>query len=309
MTREAYASARNEAPSRRSDSAQRAEPLERVRWRWFVSLIAFVRQRPLGGAASLMLALLICVAVLGPILAPFDPIGVSFQRLQGPSTTYLMGTDHYGRDVFSRVLHGAWISLYIGLGSAIVCAGVATLIGLMTGYMGGLLDSLAQRGVDAVMALPLLLLMLVLMMIIGASMTSLPLALGIIYGVRNSRVVRSAVLVAKECPYVDAARAIGRGTWGIMAVHIFRNIVDPIIVIATIVWGQAILVEATVSFLGFGVPPPLPSWGRMVSEGRPFLESAPWISIFSGFAITMAVYSLNMLGDALRDVLDPRLRH
>ena len=286
----------------------RPVPAPTVRaWRWTIS---FLRNKPLGAAGGIVVVMLILTAILAPLLTPYDPIQVRADwRLLPPDTTHPLGADEQGRDVLSRVLFGARVSLYVALGTVVINTLIASVVGILSGYLGGTFDSLVQRIVDAIMAFPFLILMLTLMMMFGSSMENLFIALGFVLGVKNSRVVRAAVLSLKENAYIEAARAIGGSGLRIMVVHLLPNTFAPLIVIASLTWAQAILAESSLSFLGFGVPPPDPSWGRMISgKGRELMEQAPWIALFPGIALGLTVFGFNMLGDALRDVLDPRLK-
>lgn len=278
--------------------------------RAFAAVAGFTRRKPLGAVGGLLILVVVLAAGLAPFLTPYNPIQVQGEdRLFAPGAVHPFGTDSFGRDVFARVVFGAQVSLYVGFLSVALCTGVAAVVGILSGYFGGPFDDLVQRVVDAVMALPFLILMLTIMILLGASATNVGLALGILFGVRNSRVVRAAVISMKENQYMEAARAVGAPDTRILLLYVLPNIFGPLMVIATITWGAAVLAESQLSFLGFGVPPPYPSWGRMVSEdGRRFLEKAPWIAFFPGVAISITVFGFNMLGDALRDVLDPRLR-
>ncbi|MBI4307441.1 MAG: ABC transporter permease [Chloroflexi bacterium] len=278
--------------------------------RWGRAIGRFVRNKPLGATGGVLVLLLLLAAALASVLASYDPLQVvGAQRLLPPSAKHLMGTDNYGFDVFTRVLYGARVSLYVATLAVVLSTALATVVGVVTGYWSGLADMVIQRIVDALMAFPWLVLLLSVMFLLGTSMTNLGVALGFIIGIRNSRVVRSAVVAIKENQYFEAAHALGLSQKRIILVYVLPNVVAPIMVIATLSWGFVILVESELSFLGFGVPPPEPSWGRMLSvSGRPYFEEAPWIAVFPGLAISMAVFGFNMLGDALRDVLDPRLR-
>lgn len=285
----------------------RLEVVRRSRW---LPVIWFIRLKPMGAFGGFLLCIVGLLALTAPLLTPYDPTeAVPAQRLLPPSNAHLLGTDAFGRDVFSRVIYGARVSLFVGFLATVITTAGATVIGLATGYWGGIVDDLFQRLVDGVMALPFLILVLTVMMLIGNTVTNLGTMFGVIYAIRNSRVVRSVALGIKEEQYIDAARAVGCGPWRILGRHVLPNIFGPLMVVATVTWGIAILAESQVSFLGYGVPPPLPSWGRMVSsDGRQFLESAPWIAAFPGLAISIVVFGFNMFGDALRDVLDPRMR-
>lgn len=278
--------------------------------RAIASVAGFTRSKPLGAFGGLLVLIVVLAAGLAPFLTTYNPIQVQGEdRLFAPSSAHPFGTDSFGRDVFARVVFGAQTSLYVGFLSVALCTAAAAIVGILSGYIGGMFDDLVQRVVDAVMALPFLILMLTIMMLLGASATNVGLALGALFGIRNSRVVRAAVISVRENQYMEAARAIGAPDGRVLLLYVLPNIFGPLMVIATITWGAAVLAESQLSFLGFGVPPPYPSWGRMVSEdGRRFLEKAPWIAFFPGVAISISVFGFNMLGDAMRDALDPRMR-
>ncbi len=230
-------------------------------------------------------------------------------RLQGSSARYLLGTDQLGRDLLSRLVYGARLSLTVGLAATTLNVAVAVLIGGTSGFFGGKLDLGVQRFVDAWMAFPGLLLLLTIMSIAGRGLPQIILVLGIAGGIGGSRVLRGAVIDIKENDYFLAAKAVGTPTTQILLRHVLPNIVAPVIVIFSINIGGVIMSEASLSFLGFGLPPNIPSWGGMLSrEGRRYMEVAPWLAIWPGVCLTIVVYSLNMFGDAVRDLLDPRLR-
>jgi peptide/nickel transport system permease protein len=239
---------------------------------------------------------------------PYDETNVR-QRLKPPGAQFYLGTDNLGRDVFSRIVYGARISVTVGFGAVTLSLLLATILGVTSGYFGGKVDVLIQRVVDAAMAFPPLVILLSLMAVLGPGLLNIILVLGIIPSANRSRIIRSATLSAKENQYVEAARAVGASHLRIILCYILPNVMAPIIIVATNALGAVILIEATLSFLGFGVPPPYPSWGEMLSgSGRSYMYKAPWMAIWPGVAISLAVFGFNMLGDALRDLLDPRLR-
>jgi peptide/nickel transport system permease protein len=266
--------------------------------------------KPLGILAGLVILLLAFAAIFAPALAPYDPLQINAaDRLQPPGVSHPLGTDDFGRDILSRIIYGARTSMLIGVGAVALSTLLATIIGLVSGYCGGHVDMILQRCVDTMMAFPGLVVLLTLMAMWGQGVENVILALGIGGASGNARVVRSTVLAIKESPYVEAARALGCRDWQIMLRYILPNVAAPIIVVATLGMGVAILAESSLSFLGFGVPPPTPSWGGMLSgSGRTYLLKAPWMAISPGLAISLAVFGFNMLGDALRDLLDPKLR-
>ena len=229
--------------------------------------------------------------------------------LQGPSAQYLLGTDHIGRDLFSRLIHGARLSLIVGLAATTLNVVVAVLIGGISGFLGGKLDLAVQRFVDAWMSFPGLLLLLTIMSIVGRGVLQIIVVLGVVGGISASRIVRSAVIGIKENVYFQAAQAIGCTQGRIFIQHVLPNIVAPVLIIFSINIGGVIISEASLSFLGFGLPLKVPSWGGLLSrEGRQYMEIAPHLALWPGLCLTIVVYSFNMFGDAMRDLLDPRLR-
>jgi peptide/nickel transport system permease protein len=260
-------------------------------------------------AAAGLLVLVTVVALAAPLLAPFDPIKVSDQALYSPGVPYYFGSDQYGRDIFSRILYGARISLVIGLISVGIAAAIGVTVGLIAGYYGGWVDNLLMWVINVMLALPGILLALAIVTIRGQpSLGNLMIAVGIAGVPTYARLVRGSVLAAKENLYVDAARVIGAPTRVILARHLLPNVIAPVIVAATLGTGTAILAAAALSFLGLGSQPPSPEWGRMLSEGRAYLRDQWWISTFPGLAIMLTVLAMNLLGDGLRDALDPRLK-
>ncbi|MGQ9583854.1 MAG: ABC transporter permease [Anaerolineae bacterium] len=251
---------------------------------------------------------LVLVAILAPFIAPHDPIKQSPNSLEPPSRVHPMGTDLYGRDVLSRIIFGTGISLQIGV-IAVAIGGISgVLLGLIGGYYGGWIDMLEMRLIDILLAFPGLLLALSIVAVLGPSVMNLMIAVGISSIPEYARLVRGSVLSAKENVYVDAARVVGCGSTRIMFGHILPNVVAPVIVLATLGVGRAILLAAALSFLGLGAQPPTPEWGSMLSSGRDYLRQAWWVTTFPGLAIVVTVLAVNMLGDGLRDALDPRLR-
>ena len=276
-----------------------------------------VRRLPLRLAlVALPIAALVACALLAPSLAPRDPIkGNLSERLRPPvwmvqgSASHILGTDHLGRDVLSRIVYGARVSLVVGLASVLIGTLLGTVLGLVSGYWEGTLDHVIQRGVDTTMAIPAIVLALAVMSVLGQSLTNIILVIALVIAPGASRVVRGTVLAVKQHTFVDAAQAIGASPGRVVVRHVLPNVFAPILVIATVWLGNAIVIEAALSFLGLGTPPPTPTWGAMLSgEGRRNLETAPYLAIFPGVAISIVVLAFNMLGDALRDLLDPRLR-
>jgi peptide/nickel transport system permease protein len=269
-----------------------------------------VREKPLGAFGGMLVLVLMLCAIFAHWIAPYpyDETNVR-QRLKPPGAQFHLGTDNLGRDVFSRIIYGARISVTVGFGAVTLSILLATLLGVASGYFGGKVDVFIQRVVDAAMAFPPLVLLLSIMAVLGPGLLNIILVLGIIPSANRSRIIRSATLSAKENQYVEAARAVGASHLRIILCYVLPNIMAPIIVVATNALGAVILIEATLSFLGFGVPPPYPSWGEMLSgSGRSYMYKAPWMAVWPGVAISLAVFGFNMLGDALRDLLDPRLR-
>jgi peptide/nickel transport system permease protein len=269
-----------------------------------------VREKPLGAFGGLLVLVLMLCAIFAHWIAPYpyDETNVR-QRLKPPGAQFYLGTDNLGRDVFSRIIYGARISVTVGFGAVTLSILLATIMGVTSGYFAGKVDVFVQRIVDAAMAFPVLVILLSLMAVLGPGLLNVILVLGIVPSANRSRIIRSATLAAKENQYVEAARAVGASHLRIILCYILPNIMAPIIIVATNALGAVILVEATLSFLGFGVPPPYPSWGEMLSgSGRSYMYKAPWMAIWPGVAISLAVFGFNMLGDALRDLLDPRLR-
>ena len=269
-----------------------------------------IKEKPLGTASAIVVLLLIFVAIFAVTLAPY-PYREShlFDRLQGPSLEYLLGTDHVGRDFLSRLMFGARLSLSVGLSATALDVLVGLLIGGISGFVAGKYDLLMQRFVDAWIAFPGLLLLLTIMSVVGSGVLQIILVLGISGGISGSRVIRSAVIGIKENDYFLAARAIGTPGFTTLRRHVLPNIMPVMIIIFSISVGGVIMSEASLSFLGFGLPVKVPSWGGLLSrEGRQFMELAPRLALYPGLCLTIVVYSLNMFGDALRDLLDPRLR-
>ena len=269
-----------------------------------------IREHPLGTFGAVILLVLILVSIFADALAPFRFGEMNLDnRLADPSNQHPLGTDHLGRDFMSRLIHGARLSLFVGLTATTLHVLVAALIGGTAGFLGGRFDLVVQRFVDAWMAIPGLLLLLTIMSLTGPGLVQIILVLGISSGITNSRVVRSAVIAIKENDYFQAARAVGASKSRIFFRHVLPNIMPPIIIIFSITLGAIIVAEASLSFLGFGLPPDVPSWGGMLSrEGRQYMEMAPRLALWPGLCLVSVVYGVNMFGDAMRDLLDPRMR-
>ena len=263
---------------------------------------------PLGAIGSFIVFLVVFAAVFADFVAPYDPTTTSAKMsLSPPGADMLFGGDMMGRDVLSRIIHGARISLAVGIGSTLLGGVIGTIIGLMCGYWMGLFDLLIQRIIDMMQALPLLVMALVMAASLGPSLENTIIAISIPLVPQVARVIRSNVLSLRELPFVEAARAVGMSDLRIVFRHILPNTLAPLIVLGTAQLGSAILTEASLSFLGLGVPEPYPSWGRMLSESAAeYVRVAPWLVIFPGIAISAAVFGANLMGDAVRDFLDPR---
>jgi peptide/nickel transport system permease protein len=277
---------------------------------WLGWLRSFVARKPLGAIGGALVLLLIVIAIAAPITAPYAyDVGNSAERLQGPTLAHPFGTDANGRDMLSRIIWGAQISVTVGFGAVLISTVLAVTVGLLSGYYGGWVDLIVQRLVDIWISFPALVLLISMVAVAGPGLWSITAILGILLAPGTSRVVRSAVLSIRYQPYIESASCIGAGDAWVLLRYILPNVFAPIIVLATVQLGTAILAESTLSFLGYGVPPPYPAWGSMLSgTGRAFMLQSPWLSIWPGLAISLAVFGFNMLGDALRDELDPRLR-
>jgi peptide/nickel transport system permease protein len=266
--------------------------------------------KPLGTIGGVIVMAMLVAAVLAEWIAPYGYAQTSLrERFIATSAAHWLGTDELGRDLLTRLIYGARISLYVGFGAIAIGSVLATLVGMVSGYLGGRVDLLVQRGVDAWMAFPPLLLLLSIMSLLGPSVWNITIVLGVAFGIQNSRVVRGVALLVKEHTFVESARALGAGHVRTTLTHILPNVMPTIIVVATTGLSTVILTEASQSFLGLGVPPPYPTWGGMLSlAGLDHMYRAPWLAIWPAVALSLAVFGFNMLGDALRDLLDPRLK-
>jgi peptide/nickel transport system permease protein len=268
------------------------------------------RRYPLGAIGAVIMAIFIFAALFAPFLTVYDPLSTnSAMSLARPSTVHWLGCDFMGRDVYSRIVYGARISLAVGCGSMTLGVSIGVIIGLLSGYLGGWIDLAAQRLIDILQSLPLLVMALLMAASLGPSMRNTIIAISIPLIPYSARVVRASTLSLREQPFVESAKAIGMSELRIALRHVLPNTLAPLIVLATAQFGSTILTEATLSFLGLGIPEPHPSWGRMLSESAAeYVRTAPWLVIFPGLAISFVVFGTNLLGDALRDMLDPRQR-
>jgi len=290
-------------------AATPVQPAPKARGRSPAALI--LRQllrRPLVVVALVLLAAILAVAASAAWVMPYDPMKMDIlSRMKPPSSAHWFGTDEFGRDVLSRIMQGAQLSLLVGLLVVVVAAVSGTLIGLLAGYVRPL-DGVLMRFTDALMAFPDILLAIAFMAALGPSLFNVVLALGIVYTPRVARVVRAAALVVREMPYIEAATALGASTPRIVFLHILPNLMSPLVVQATFIFASAILTEAALSFLGVGVPPTTPTWGNMIAGAQQYFQQADWLVLFPGLAIVVTVLALQIVGDGLRDALDPRLQ-
>jgi peptide/nickel transport system permease protein len=270
----------------------------------------FVRRKPLGAFGAAVVLVLLFTAAFAPILAPYSyEQGDAAKRLRPPGVEHPLGTDANGRDMLSRIIWGARVSVTVGFGSVFIAMSLATLIGTVSGYFGGRLDTFIQRLVDIWMAFPAIVLLISLLSVLGPGLWNVVITLGVLLAAGASRVVRGATLAVRNNLYIEAARCVGCTDGRILLFYVLPNVFPVVIVLATVQLGGAILAESTISFLGYGVPPPHPAWGAMLGGiGRAYMHQAPWLVLWPGLAISLTVFGFNMLGDALRDVLDPRLR-
>ena len=278
---------------------------------WYTDVwVQLLRRKPLGTIGGAIVIAMLLGAVFADVLTPYGFSQTNLrERFITMNADHWLGTDQIGRDLLTRILHGARISLYVGFGAVALGSLLASAIGIHSAYWGGRADLLLQRGVDAWMAFPPLLILMTIMSLLGPSVWNITLVLGIAFGIQNSRIVRGVALSIKEHTYVEGARAMGSGHTRVTLVHILPNVFPTIIVIATTGLSTVILTEAALSFLGLGVPPPHPTWGGMLSlAGLDHMYRAPWLAIWPATALSLAVFGFNMLGDALRDLLDPRLK-
>ena len=292
-----------------AESVQFIVPDE-IRKPWYVRFGDLMRRQPLGAAGAFVVVLMVLATIFAEVLSPYDPEMISFESmLVPPSIDHWMGTDAFGRDILTRIIYGARTALFVGFTAAFVGSTLGLILGVASAYFGGLFDLVVQRLVDILMAFPLIVLALAVVATLGAGTVNVVIAITIPFIPQCARVVRSSALAIREIPYVDAARALGFGHSRIIMRHMVPNVMAPYLIMVTTFVGHAILLEASLSYLGLGVQEPTAAWGLMLQGGaEEFAESAPWVPIFPGLAITLAVFGFNLFGDALRDLLDPRLR-
>lgn len=289
---------------------ERLAPATRPRARWLQATLDFTRQRPLGAIGAAIIIVMAVVGLSAEWLAPYDALQTDYgAMLAAPSGGHWLGTDAYGRDVLSRIIYGSRTALIVGLGASIIGATLGALVGVASAFFGGRVDLVVQRIMDVLISFPLIILALAVVAILGTGVQNVILAIAIPMIPRCARVVRSSALAVREMPYVDAARAAGFSNTRIVLRHMLPNVTAPYLIMLTAFLGQAILLEASLSFLGLGVQEPVAAWGLMLRGAAvEFAETAPWMAIFPGLAITLAVFGFNLFGDSLRDALDPRLR-
>jgi peptide/nickel transport system permease protein len=278
--------------------------------RWLEASVRFSRRRPLGAVGAAIIGIMVAAALLAGFVSPYDPLATDYARmLQAPSSIHWLGTDSFGRDVFSRIIYGSRTALWIGFASAFLGATLGALIGVTSAYFGGKIDLLLQRFMDLLLSFPLVILALVVVSLLGSGTTNVIFAITVPMVPRCALVVRSSALALREMPFVEAARALGFGPLRIIFRHMLPNVMAPYLIMLTAFLGQAILLEASLSFLGLGVAEPQAAWGLMLRGAAvEFAERAPWMAIYPGLAISLSVFAFNLFGDSLRDALDPKLR-
>ncbi|RCS23478.1 ABC transporter permease [Phyllobacterium salinisoli] len=285
-----------------TDITIKTQPSERSKF-----IRRFLKRKTVA-AGMIVLVLFVLLAIFAPLIAPYSPSKLSIvNRLKPPSELHWFGTDEFGRDVLSRTIYAGRLSLLVGAAVMSLSAVIGVTLGLLAGFFKQL-DTPIARLIDAMMAFPEILLAIALVAALGPSLTTVIIALSVVYAPRLARTVRASTLVIRELPYIEAAKALGISTPHIMTRHVLRNLISPILVQGTFLFASAMLAEAGLSFLGLGVSPDIPTWGTMISAGRQYIGQADWMTLFPGFAIILSVLSLQMVGDGLRDMLDPRLR-
>jgi len=293
-----------------AEPAARRVPRPRPR-AWYVDVwVQLVRRKPLGTMGGVIVVVMLAAAIFADVVSPYGFAQTSLrERFIAVDRSHWLGTDQLGRDLLTRLIYGARISLYVGFGAVVLGSVIATVFGILSAYFGGRVDLLLQRAVDAWMAFPPLLLLMSIMSLVGPSVGNITAVLGVAFGIQNSRIIRGVALSLKEHTFIESARAAGAGHLRITTAHILPNVLPTIIVVATTGLSTVILTEASLSFLGLGVPPPYPTWGGMLSlAGLDHMYQAPWLAIWPAVALSLAVFGFNMLGDGLRDLLDPRLK-
>ncbi|MFA7556350.1 MAG: ABC transporter permease [Hydrogenophaga sp.] len=298
---------KTQAISVQPQAASKAASRPNACWRFLSKLF---REKRLGAIGAVVAVVFLFVGLFADVLAPYGMNEVDMgARLQAPSWAHPFGTDNLGRDLLSRCMYGAQISVIIGLTVAAISTVISALIGIISGYFGGKVDLVIQRFVDAWMSFPGLVVLIVVASVFGAGITQIIFTLGLLIGIGGSRIVRSAVVSVREDMYIHAAKSIGASAPRILWRHVLPNVIPPLIVLFTSSVGTAILAESGLSFLGLGVPPPHPTWGGMLSgNGRTYMLQGPWLALAPGICLTLVVYAINVFGDALRDMLDPRMR-
>jgi peptide/nickel transport system permease protein len=277
---------------------------------WLQAVVRFARQKPLGAWGAAVVVVMVLVAIWADYLAPYDPLKTRYHlMMQAPGAKFWLGTDTYGRDILSRIIYGSRTALLVGFSASIFGATVGAIMGVMSAYFGGKTDLVIQRVMDVLLSFPLIVLALAVVAVLGTGVENVIIAIAVPMVPRCARVVRASALAIRETPYVEAARAMGFSHMRIMFRHMLPNVVAPYLIMLTAFLGQAILLEASLSFLGLGVTEPTAAWGLMLKGAAvEFAERAPWMGIFPGLAISAAVFGFNLFGDSLRDVLDPKLR-
>jgi len=283
--------------------------VSRLDW-WLEASSRFTRQRPLGAVGAAIIGIMIAAAALAGFVSPYDPLATDYGKmLQAPNSFHWFGTDSFGRDVFTRIIYGSRTALWIGFASSFLGATLGALIGVTSAYFGGKIDLVLQRFMDLLLSFPLIILALVVVSLVGSGMTNVIFAITVPMVPRCALVVRSSALALREMPFVEAARALGFGPLHIIVRHMMPNVMAPYLIMLTAFLGQAILLEASLSFLGLGVAEPQAAWGLMLRGAAvEFAERAPWMAIYPGIAISLSVFAFNLFGDSLRDALDPKER-